>query len=144
MLKAVEILSALIILNLDNFVEGQKVFSESETGDIPSRVAIAGQDGTFFIMLPAGYYFLIAQSNRSKLENAYAPVRISEGEITQIFFEMTFLDESGKVLGSPFIFEPEQRVFPFLNRGPRLPATYRFPYLKSRESRQGYTDCAPP
>jgi len=71
---------------------GQKVFSKLETGEIPSQVAIAGQDGTFSIMLPAGYYFLIAQSNRSKLDDAYAPVKISEGEITQVFFEMTFLD----------------------------------------------------
>jgi hypothetical protein len=71
---------------------GQKVFSKLETGEIPSRVAIAGQDGTFSIMLPAGYYFLLAQSNRSKLDDAYAPVKISEGEITQVFFEMTFLN----------------------------------------------------
>jgi hypothetical protein len=50
------------------------------------------RDGTFSIMLPAGYYFLIAQSNRSKLDDGYAPVKISEGEITQVLFEMTFLD----------------------------------------------------
>ena len=36
--------------------------------------------------------FLLAQSNRSKLDDAYAPVKISEGEITQVFFEMTFLN----------------------------------------------------
>ena len=51
------------------------------------------RDGRFSFQLPAGYYFLLAQSSKNSLEDAYATVKISEGKTTQISLEITFLND---------------------------------------------------
>ena len=71
---------------------GREVFRKLDRGEVPSRIALAGKDGTFSFQLPAGYYFLLAQSGKNRPEDAYATVKISDAEATQISLDITFLD----------------------------------------------------
>jgi hypothetical protein len=72
---------------------GRAVFEKLDRGEIPSRIAIAEEGGRFSFQLPAGYYFLLAQSSQNSLEDAYATVKISEGKTTQISLEITLLND---------------------------------------------------
>jgi hypothetical protein len=71
---------------------GRAVFGKLDRGEVPSRIALAERDGTFSFQLPAGYYFLLAQSEKNRLEDAYATVKISDGKATQISLDITFLN----------------------------------------------------
>ena len=71
---------------------GREVFGKLDRGEVLSRIALAEKDGTFSFQLPAGYYFLLAQSGKNRLEDAYATVKISDGEATQISLDITFLN----------------------------------------------------
>ena len=72
---------------------GRAVFEKLDRGEIPSRIAIAEEGGSFSFQLPAGYYFLLAQSSQNSLEDAYATIKISEGKTTQISLEISFLND---------------------------------------------------
>ncbi len=76
---------------------GRAVFGKLDRGEIPSRIAIAERDGSFSFQLPAGYYFLLAQSEKNRLEDAYAPAKISDGKTTQVSLEITFLDSGSNL-----------------------------------------------
>ena len=76
---------------------GRAVFGKLDSGKIPSMIAIAERDGRFSFQLPAGYYFLLAQSERNRLEDAYAPVKVSAGETTQVSLEITSPDSESKL-----------------------------------------------
>ena len=67
---------------------GRAVFSELNRGEIASRIAIAEMDGSFSFQLPAGFYFLMAQSQKSGLEDTYTTVKISDQKTTQISLEI--------------------------------------------------------
>ena len=71
---------------------GRAVFGKLDRGEVPSRIALAERDGTFSFQLSAGYYFLLAHSENNRLEDAYATVKISDGKVTQISLDVTFLN----------------------------------------------------
>lgn len=71
---------------------GRAVFSKLNSGEISSRMAIAERDGRFSFQLPAGYYFLLAQSQKNGLEDVYVTAKISDRETTQVSLEITFLN----------------------------------------------------
>jgi len=71
---------------------GRAVFSKLNSGEISSRIAIAEGDGRFSFQLPAGYYFLLAQSQKNGLQDAYVTVKISDRETTQVSVEIAFLN----------------------------------------------------
>jgi hypothetical protein len=71
---------------------GRAVFGKLDRGEVPSRIALAERDGTFSFQLPAGYYFLLAQSEKNRLQDAYATVKISDGKAAQISLDITFLN----------------------------------------------------
>jgi len=71
---------------------GRAVFGMLDNGKIPSMIALAERDGRFSFQLSAGYYFLLAQSGKNGLEDAYLPVKISEGKTTQVSLEIISLD----------------------------------------------------
>ncbi len=70
---------------------GRAVLEKLDRGEIPSRLALAERDGGFSFQLPAGYYFLLAQSQENRLEDAYTAVKISDGRTTGISLEIIFL-----------------------------------------------------
>jgi hypothetical protein len=70
---------------------GRAVLEKLGRGEIPSRLALAERDGSFSFQLPAGYYFLLAQSQENRLEDAYTAVKISDGRTTGISLEIIFL-----------------------------------------------------
>ena len=71
---------------------GRAIFGKLDNGKIPSVIAIAEREGKFSFRLPAGCYFLLAQSEKNRLEDAYAPVKILDGQTTQVSLEITFPD----------------------------------------------------
>jgi len=80
---------------------GRAVLEKLDRGEIPSRLALAERDGSFSFPLPAGYYFLLAQSRENRLEDAYTAVKISDGRTTEISLEIIFL-QLGKQGDNPF------------------------------------------